>query len=176
MIWLNMLSTLINILNNGGAPWQIAGGAALGFIIGTTPSFFMDLLVFFVLLVVNVNLGAATFAIAIFKLLAHFIDPLLDVIGYRLLTSSGLHGFWTALYNTPLVPFTKFNNTIVLGSFVCSVIAAIPLFFLARAGVAQYRAHVMGKLAETKFMKAYKMSGFYQWYRKVMNIRNVITQ
>ena len=36
------------------------------------------------------------------------------------------------MVNTPLVPYTNFNNTVVLGSFVGWLGLAVPIFFAAR--------------------------------------------
>ncbi len=41
---------------------------------------------------------------------------------------------WTAWYNTPLLPYTNFNNTIVLGSVVAWVVLAVPIYFAAKWG------------------------------------------
>jgi uncharacterized protein (TIGR03546 family) len=72
---------------------------------------------------------------------------------------------WTALANTPGVPLTNFNNTIVLGSVVVWIVAWLPVFFLARWLVATYRATVFERLKRTKVFKAVTASKLYNLYR-----------
>jgi hypothetical protein len=47
--------------------------------------------------------------------LGFLLDPLFDWFGASLLAGSLRHS-GPPLYNTPLVPYTNFNNTVVLGS------------------------------------------------------------
>jgi uncharacterized protein (TIGR03546 family) len=46
------------------------------------------------------------------------LDALIDAVGTALLRQDSLRDVWTSLYNMPVVPWTRFNNSMVLGSFV----------------------------------------------------------
>ena len=171
MIWLKFLSKLIRILNKGATPKQIAGGIALGSIIGLTPSFMLNLFVFFLILIINVNISAAIFSMVVFKLVSYLIDPLANSVGYELLVETDwLKSLWTTLYNAPIVPFTKFNNTVVLGSLVISLVLFFPLLFLTARGVVLYRERLMSKIADFKIVKLLKASKIYGLYKKVRNL------
>ena len=63
-------------------------------------------------------------------------------LGSALLSSEFLTPLWIQAASAPLVPLTHFNNTVTLGSLVFWAVAAIPLFFLSRRGVATYRGHL----------------------------------
>ena len=167
MLWLKFFSKLIKILNEGATPGQIAGGIALGAVVGLMPSFLINLFLVFLILIIDVNLSAAFFSIAVFKILAYPLDPLANSIGYELLVNAGrLKPLWTALYNMPAVPFTRFNNTVVLGSFIISLVLFLPLFFLSARGVRLYREKFRQRVMESKLYKFVKLSGIYQFYAK----------
>ena len=67
------------------------------------------------------------------SLVSPFFDPLYDRIGVVLLTFDPLSGFWTSLYQVPLAPWTSFNNSVVLGSFVLGSAAFVPVYFTSKA-------------------------------------------
>ncbi len=102
---------------------------------------------------------------ALFVPVGFLLDPLFHAIGLELLQAPALRSFWTTLTNTPLVPYTNFNNTVVLGSFVGWITLAIPIFFAARFGVARYRATIGERVKQSRFYKAVTASQVYNWYR-----------
>jgi uncharacterized protein (TIGR03546 family) len=93
---------------------------------------------------------------------------LFDAIGRALLGAPALRGLWTSLYNMPVVPFTKFNNSVVLGSLVSWVVAFLPIYFLGVWAVAKYREKVYERLKRTKFFQMVSASSLvqvYNWFR-----------
>src|SRR4030042_405892 len=115
---IQQIISLIRMLHSETDPRQISLGFALGMIPGLTP--FMSLhniLVLLILLFVRANIGAAMLSWAVFSILAFALDPLFHRFGLFLLTDVGaLQGLWTALYNAPLVPYTNFNNSVLMRS------------------------------------------------------------
>jgi uncharacterized protein (TIGR03546 family) len=102
---------------------------------------------------------------ALFVPLGFMLDPLFHAIGLGLLEAPSLRGLWTTMFNAPLVPYTNFNNTIVLGSVVGWLALAVPIFFAARWGVARYRATIGQRVQQSKFYKAVTASKAYNFYR-----------
>jgi hypothetical protein len=93
------------------------------------------------------------------------VDPIANQIGFHLLTKvDGLHGLWTQLYNMPLVPYTKFDNTIVLGSFVIGLILLLPMYVAAHWGIVAYRKTLREKVQNWKITKVIQASTFYKYY------------
>ena len=168
MFWLKLIKKFVKILQSNVSPLQIAGGIALGAVIGLTPSFtVLDLTVFLVILLLNVNISSALFGIIVFEIIGYFIDPLAHQIGrYLLVTSELLTPFWTKLYNMPIVPFTRFNNTIMLGSLVISLILFIPIVLGMRKFIILYRTKLSKRTEQWKVMKAFKLSKIYNIYKK----------
>lgn len=171
MIWLKITSKIIRILNAEATPKQIAGGVMLGMIIGLTPTFSLhNIVVVFLILVIKVNLTAAILSMFAFDLIAYGLDPLSDWIGYGILTSTALRPLWIEAYNAAIIPFTRFNNTIVMGSFVISLILLYPIFRLAKYGVERYRSDLASTFQRWRIVRAVKMSRFYRYYQTFRSI------
>ncbi len=163
---LKLIQSLIKTLHSEGTPGQVAAGAALGAVIGLTPLMNIHNLAIFALIVVlNVSFGGGMLGWVLFAPVGFLLDPLFDAIGQRLLQAPALIPMWTEWYNTPLVPYTNFNNTVVLGSFVSWLVLAIPIFFAARYGVARYRATVGERVRQSRLYQAVTASKVYNVYR-----------
>jgi uncharacterized protein (TIGR03546 family) len=163
---LKLIQSIIKTLHSEGTPGQVAAGIALGSVLGLTPLMNLhNLLIFSLIVILNLSFGGAMLGWALFVPLGFILDPLFHRIGLALLEAPGLRPFWTAWYNTPLVPYTNFNNTVVLGSVVGWLVLAVPIFFAARYGVARYRATIGERVRQSKFYQAVTASQVYNWYR-----------
>jgi uncharacterized protein (TIGR03546 family) len=172
MIWLKIISKIFRILNAEATPRQIAGGVALGMIIGLTPTFSLhNVVVVFLILVIKVNLTAAILSMFAFDLVGFALDPLSDWLGYAILTSTTLRPVWIEAYNASIIPFTRFNNTVLMGSFVISLILLYPVFLSTQYGVVRYRTDLAAKFQQWRIVKAIKMSRFYKYYQSYRSIR-----
>ena len=169
MLFLNWLQSLVKALNSDGTPGQVAAGIALGAALGLTPiANVHNVVIVLVALVLNVSLAGFSLGWTVFVPAGFLLDPVFDAIGRALLGAPGLTGFWTTLANLPLVPYTNFNNTIVLGSLVFWVVAWLPIWFAARWAIVKYRATLYQRLETTRFFKAVKASSLarvYAWFQ-----------
>jgi uncharacterized protein (TIGR03546 family) len=52
---------------------------------------------------------------------AFLLDPLMDRLGLYLLRAPALDHFWTEMAKAPVLPWTQFNNSMVLGSFLLGI-------------------------------------------------------
>lgn len=172
MFWLQILKGFIQVLRSGQTPRQVAGGFALGAIVGLMPFFTLQgLLLWLAVLVLDVNLSAALLAASLFALLAYFIDPLFHLLGYLLLVdSSMLRSLWTSLYNAPVAPLTRFNNTVVLGSFVAGFLLLLPIYFSMKRLVLAYRTHLHTRVERLKIYQIVSKSSLVKWYDRIKNI------
>ena len=164
---LKLLQSLFKELHSDGTPAQIAFGAALGAALGLTPiANAHNVVIFALLLLLNVSFGAGMLAWAIFVPLGVALDPVFDRIGRALLLETpALRPLWTSWFNAPLVPYTNFNNSIVLGSVVAWLALATPIWFGARFGVIRYRATYGERVRQSRFYKAVTASQAYNVYR-----------
>ena len=168
--FLKLLQSLIKTLHSDGTPGQVAAGVALGAALGLTPLMSLHNLVIVALVcVLNVSFGGAMLGWLLFVPVGFALDPLFDFIGRRLLLETpALTPLWTSWYNAPAMPYTSFNNTIVLGSVVGWIVLSPLIFFAARVGVRRYRATVGERVRRSKFYKAVttsKIYNVYTWFR-----------
>lgn len=166
---LKLLKSLVQTLHSDGSPSQIAAGVMLGACLGLTPLMNAhNALIVVLLCVLNVSFAAGMLGWALFAPLGFVLDPLFDRIGRALLIDSpALAPLWTRLDSIPLVPYTNFNNTVVLGSVVAWIVLAPGIYLAARAGVLHYRAKLAPKVERWKVVQALKASkayDVYQWF------------
>lgn len=169
MLLLKWLQSLVKALNSDGTPGQVAAGIALGAGLGLTPiANLHNLVIVLLAMVFTVSLAGFSLGWTLFVPMGFLLDPVFDAIGRALLGAPGLTAWWTRLANLPLVPYTNFNNTIVLGSLLFWVVAWLPIFFLARWTITKYRATLYQRLQQTSFFKAVRVSTLarvYSWFQ-----------
>jgi len=156
---------LLLILNSNQKPVQIAGAAAMGLLLAFIPAGnLLWIFLFILFLLIRINRAVGLLFLLIFRLFAPFYDPLLDRIGYALLTMEKLVPIWTDLYNIPLVPFTSFNNSLVLGGFLAGLILFIPVMLLFSLLVNLYRKKLVPLWYKSKIYGKLKT---LPWFRKL---------
>ncbi len=167
MFWLKLIKKLFKALNADASPEEIAGGIVLGAIIGLTPLIALhNLLIFILIIILKVNISAAVFSSLLFGIIGYGVDPVAHIIGERLLLTEGLNNLWTTLYNIPVIPLTKFNNTVVLGSIIISLVIMLPLFVFSKKFVVIYREKLQQKVQKFKIVKLFKASKLYKIYTR----------
>jgi len=126
---------------------RLAWGCAGGMAIGVVPN--DSLLVYLLgilLLCSTANLLCAALSGFLFSWLAHFGDPLAHQLGELVLTSNQLEPCWLYLYKLPVIPWTRFNNTVVMGNLLVAALLLYPTyrisyqFFLAYGPTIRKRA------------------------------------
>jgi uncharacterized protein (TIGR03546 family) len=168
---LKQLFALIKMLNSETGQNQIAAGVAAGFILGMTPALSLQsLLVFLCLFFFRIQMGMAFLSAFFFAFIAWLMDPAFHAIGSAVLQAPALQGIFTTLYNMPIIPYTRFNNSIVMGSGVVSILLAPVIFWIARALIIKYRLAVVERFKQTKIWKAVKATSLYKWYYSYENL------
>lgn len=174
MFWFKVAKKIITLLHSKISPSQIAGGIALGIFLGLSVNIWLKLLFFFLILSLKVNISAALLSAGVFALIGYLVDPLADLLGYLVLVQlKFLTPLWTYLYNLPLVPFTKFNNTVVMGSIIISMILFLPVFLSSKKFIIYYRNNQMPKVEKLKVVKLLKASKIYLLYQKIKKTTNI---
>ncbi len=164
---LKQIFAFIKLLNSDTGTISLAAGMTCGFILGMTPVLSLhSLIIFLILFFFRIQIGAALLAAFFFKFVAFLLDPLFDVVGRKVLEMGSLEPFFTKLYNMPLIPFTRFNNSIVMGSAVITFALSPIVFIISQRLIIKYRETVLARFKTTKFWKAVEATKFYQWYYK----------
>ncbi|HYX34943.1 MAG TPA: hypothetical protein VE954_17750 [Oligoflexus sp.] len=55
------------------------------------------------------------------------VDAGIHALGLKVLREPSLSGLWTQMYNAPVIPWTRFNNSMVMGATVLAL-GLIPLW------------------------------------------------
>lgn len=164
---LGLLRQFIKGLTSDTDPGQIGWGIAIGFVLGLIPKGNLTaqlLLVLLMMLKVNIPFGLLTmFAVSFVNPLA---DKLTDPLGYALLTADALNPLWTALYNMPVLPWTGFNNTVLLGGLVCGTALFFPVYLAGRRFGVFYNDKFRARVMNSRFVKGLKASFLFDWYFK----------
>lgn len=172
MIIIKLFLKFIKILNSEAAPWQIAAGFAAGVILGFTPLLSVhNLLIGLLIIFVRVNLTSAIVSMGIFKGISLLTGGIADGLGFSLLDKPGLEMMWTFLSQTPVLALFRFNNSLVLGSFVIAVPAAAAVFLFMLFSVGYYRDSVKEKIEEWKLVKYLKMTKIVKLYKTVNRLK-----
>jgi uncharacterized protein (TIGR03546 family) len=149
---LKPLKLLLKLVTDATSSSELAYGFAMGMLIGMVPKDnLLALILSTILLATRVNLAAAAAGTAVFVWVGMLFDPLSHQIGLGLLTCTPLESTWTWLYGLPLVPWTHFNNTVVLGSLVLGTSLFLPVYFFSRVLIDRYRSPV------EKFIAKYRV-------------------
>ena len=148
---------LIKALSSNTDPRAISHAFALGVLLGFMPKdnflwYFIFIFAFFM----RIQRSAFTLTTILASLFACLLDPFFDTFGYWILTLNFAQPLYIKLLSVPFMAFTKFNNTIVMGSFVFSLIAYVPLFFLARLLVFLWRKYIAAAVRKLKLVKLLK--------------------
>jgi uncharacterized protein (TIGR03546 family) len=153
MFFLKTLKNIIVMFQTDISPNQIAWGFALGAILGLIPNMFMKLVLFIVIMLFRVNISAALIGCSLYAIVSYPLDFIFDCIGYTVLNINLLNSFYTWLYNLPIVPFTHFNNTVVMGSLVVGLILLVPNGVFAKKFLVYYRTNLKDKISKWKIVK-----------------------
>src|SRR5688572_8724858 len=147
MLILRQIFNFIKLLHSETAPGQLCAGFVLGMFMGFTPIMTLHWVAYvLVLVMLRINIGAALLGFGMFKVLAFALDPLFHSTGLELLRMESLKPLWVWMFHAPVIPFTRFNNSVVLGSFIVAALAALPLYFLTRILVIKYRVVVVARI------------------------------
>jgi len=165
---LRAIAKLLKVINSETDPGHISLAFCFSMIAGLTPLFSLhNLVVLLLVLVLRVNLSAFLLGLAFFSGIAYLLDPLFHRIGLAVLTADALHGIWTPLYNSTLWRIERFNNTIVMGSLLSSLILFVPVFILSNLLIRRYRQHVLEWVRKTRLVRALQATNLYQTYHSI---------
>lgn len=173
---ISFISKILVALNSNSRPGELSSGIAFGFCLALIPKGnLLWVTIFCIAFLLKHNLAAMLLSLILFPPLAALLDPILNSTGHFILTLPALQDIFTKLYNLPILPWLKFNNTIVIGSIIWSLILWVPLFIVFRILVILYRKKVASRLAESKFIKGLKkipfVSKISSAYRKLSFLR-----
>ena len=152
---LKFIVKFLKALNSNSHPGEIAHAVSFGVLLGLLPkdNIFWYIITVFALFM-RINKGALVLSTLLATLLAPIFDPMLDAVGYWFLTLIKLESTFAFLLDIPFVGFTKFNNSIAMGSLLVGLLLYIPVYFIARIFVWFTRNKLVPVLRKTKLITA----------------------
>lgn len=151
-----ILSTLAALSSNKKTG-ELAAGVAFGFMLALIPS---NNLLWPVLLILTmflkVHQGMEFLWLAIFKLVIPLLDWPLHSLGLAVLNIPFLKGVFTSFNDIPLVPFTNYNNTLVMGGLLTGILLWAPAYLGFKALVQLYRDKFQEKIQKSKLLSQIK--------------------
>ena len=164
------IAKLILALNGNVKKSQLAAGFAWGLLLALVPALnFFWLALFLLSFFFRHNHASKLLSMVLLKLLSPVIAPWVDILGWEVLHLEALQPLFTALYNMPFVPFTKFNNTLVAGGLVGGIALWLPVFLLFLALIPLYRNTLAPKIRNSKIIKAIAKLPFLSAIDKAIN-------
>jgi uncharacterized protein (TIGR03546 family) len=149
------IAKLILALNGNVSKTQIAAGFAWGLLLGLVPAGNAFWIVLFLLtFFFTHHHGAKISALAFVKILLPLFVYEIDKFGWFILHIDSLRPLFTSLYNMPFVPFTKFNNTLVMGGLAAGILLWLPVFFLFLGLIPLFRNTIGPKIRNLKIIQA----------------------
>jgi uncharacterized protein (TIGR03546 family) len=156
---LNQILKFLAALNSGTKPGELALASVVAMFAAFTLTPFNFLFYLFLILILNANTSMFFLMLLFFKAISLAIDPAGDIVGYAVLTAPPLQVLFTSLSALPVAPFTRFNNTLIMGGFIIAMIAAAPVWLGTRAFILYYRKNLQEKIEKAKIIKALNLGG-----------------
>jgi uncharacterized protein (TIGR03546 family) len=132
-------------------PRQLALGIVLGMIIGLIPK---DSLLPYAIGVFALLTSANILCIAVGAIIFTWISPMLDSVSHQIgvwvLTFEPLESTWSTLFQLPVVPWIRFENTVVMGSLCLGLLLAIPIYFISYYCFAQFGSAIYQYFSKTR--------------------------
>jgi len=167
---LTILANLLKFLNSNQNPSQLALAVCFGLAIGLMPGFSMFLLILLMMVcLIKANISLLVLIWGLFEAIAYIADPALHQIGLSLLTADSLQVIWTSLSQSSFWTLTAFNNSLVMGSAVAIIVLWLPVYFLVRILIIQYREQIQDVFKQLKVTQLLKGSKFFHVYQRLGN-------
>lgn len=166
-IFIQQILKVLRLLHSPNGHRHLAISLTFGLFLGLSPFLSLQtLLVLFVIFILNINFALAFTSAFFFKFVAYLLDPAADLLGRWALELEPLRPLWTKLYNMPIVPYTRFNNSIAMGSFIVALLLAPIFYWFFKKMIQQYRLQIAARLEKTTWFKAIQKTKYYDYYQK----------
>ena len=154
-MFVKLIASLVVAINANNRAGEVAAGVSFALLLALVPSGnLLWFCLFVITFLLKINLAAELLFLALFKLLAPLADVLLHRLGILVLNQSLLAELFTRAYNLPLLPLSRFNNTVVMGGLVSGIVLWVPVFLLFRQLVILYRRSLRDRIAGSRLVKA----------------------
>lgn len=136
------------------SPRQLALGVTFGMMLGLLPKdSLFPYVIGLVALLTNANLLALIVSGLIFNSIGPLADPFTHQIGQWVLTFDPFEPAWIWLCQLPIVPWTRFTNTVVMGSLVLGIVSSVPIYSVSSQLFHRYGHAFFSLVVKNRFAK-----------------------
>ena len=161
---LTLLAKMLKVLNSQASPWQIGWAIALGLFVGILPFGLLTLFIVFIVCLLTINLSTFIVVWGLTEgLMLLFADPL-ERLTWQYAQNEQL---LQLLANTETLQLLHLHHTLTLGAFLLGAVLLLPVAWLAKVLVLQYRSRIMTSVQKWKIMQMLKASKLYALYEKM---------
>jgi len=149
-----MLERSQNRISAINSPHQLALGVAFGVVIGIMPKdSAIPWLIGLVFLLSRGNLLCGIVAAIGMSIVSPSLDVISDKLGMSVLSIGFLQSTFVSWMDTPWVAWTRFNNTVVAGSFAIAVLSCIPVYLLGQVFFRAWGIAMIERVMETRMVQ-----------------------
>lgn len=161
---LTLLAKILKVLNSQASPWQIGWAIALGLFAGILPFGLLTLLIIMLVSLLTINLSTFLLVWGLTEGLMLLLASPLEQLAWRYGQQDSLLNL---LANTETLQLLHLHHTLTLGGFVLGLLLLLPVAWLSKMLVLQYRNKVMNSVEKWKLTQMLKASKLYALYEKL---------
>lgn len=145
---------LLQAVTMASTPRQMSLGLAFGVLLGLVPKGnLLAVVLGLMLAATRLNLAVAALGAMVAAVVAVVCDGWFDQLGWWVLSRPQLAGVWEWLYAKPFVPWTDFNHSIVMGSFVTGLVLILPVHLLSQPLFVKYAGVLRAVAAKSALVR-----------------------
>ncbi len=166
---------VLKVMNLNRRPGEVAMGMAMGFWLMLVPGINIPwLLILIALFVVKVNSAAALAVFFLSRPLQAPMDPLLDHLGFLLLTDSSFLPLQEIVTRIPLLILWQWEHTLVMGGVVMGALLLVPLGIILTGVIILYRRYIYPRLFRSPpvrwFLNLPIVQRITNWYSRISRV------
>ncbi|MBZ9612381.1 TIGR03546 family protein [Rheinheimera maricola] len=161
---LTLVAKILKVLNSQASPWQIGWAIALGLFVGILPFGLLTLLIVLVVCLLTINLSTFIVVWGLTEGLMLLFAAPLERLTWQYAQNDSL---LQLLANTETLQLLHLHHTLTLGAFLLGAILLLPIAWLSKTLVMQYRTRVMNSVQQWKIMQMLKASKLFDLYEKL---------
>lgn len=161
---LTLLAKILKVLNSQASPWQIGWAIALGLFAGILPFGLLTLLIVLLVCLLTINLSTFIVVWGLTEGLMLLVADPLERFTWQYAQNDSLLAL---LAGSETLQLFQLHHTLTLGAFVSGALLLVPVAWLAKVLVQQYRSRVMSSIEQWKIMQMLKASKLFALYEKL---------
>lgn len=159
-----LLRILFHDSSHASIGWALVPGYALGVFPLSSVQWWCAL---FCLTLFSVNVCTVLLSAVLFFIVSHWTDSIAIGLGDTVLTYNSLLTLWARLYHAPIIPYTLFNHTVVMG-YILFGFGLPPLCIVFKKFLDANAQSLISWSYSTDFWQSFIASRFYRRFSQYL--------